>query len=182
MNSSQIVHVQFKFTVKNFKHNPVYNVAEAIMYWQKHKQNVKAEHLHRMGCTFKKLASKAWRTWPEPYKHLCMCIKSAVSPAPNYVTNFCLQQCFPTTESQCLFSPHSAPALAGDPLMPPCSCSLNTLYLSKTTGLCRLNGCQKTPSKPSACLDNQRPITLVLPCLRSQPLCSKWSHPDELHN
>lgn len=30
--SLQFVNVQFKLTVKHFKHNPVYNVAEPIMY------------------------------------------------------------------------------------------------------------------------------------------------------
>ena len=32
VNSLQIVNMQFKFTVKHFKHNPAYNVAEPIMY------------------------------------------------------------------------------------------------------------------------------------------------------
>lgn len=63
VNSLQIVNVQFKFTVKHFKCNPVYNAAEPIMFLTK----AQAEYEGRASATGWATPLKGWPQKPEEH-------------------------------------------------------------------------------------------------------------------
>lgn len=132
----------------------------------------------RVGCTLERLASKAWRTRPEPYKHSRMCITSILWPRPNPVANFCLQMCFSTTQSWFLLWPYSASTLTEThPRLHALAPWMLFTWVKQFVCAGWMGTKAHPPTGPLAWWSRE-PALQVFSCLRRQTQCSKWSHQD----